>query len=68
MMRIPNMKAYNRLTVHVPNAETKRFKAIMKALGYDVEKKNAIDEALDDIEAGRVYQVSSVDEFRKIFA
>ncbi len=60
--------AYNRITVHVPKIETKRFKAIVKALGFEVEKKNAIDEALDDIEAGRVYEVNSIDELKARFA
>lgn len=63
-----NKGAYNRITVHVPKIELKRFKAIVKALGFEVEKKNAIDEALDDIEAGRVYEVKSIDELKARFA
>lgn len=42
---------YERLTVHVPHVEAKRFKAVVKALGYEIEKKNSLDRALDDIEA-----------------
>lgn len=62
-------KAYNRIVVHVPvGAETTRFKRIARAMGFEVEKQNAIDEALEDIEAGRVFEVSSVDELRHIFA
>ena len=61
-------QTYNRLVVHVPNVELKRFKAIVKALGLQIEKKNAIDEALDDIEAGRVFEVASVNELRSRFA
>jgi len=53
---------YERLTVHVPRVEAKRFRAVVKALGFEVEKKNAIDRALDDIEAGRVRTFSSADE------
>ena len=53
---------YERLTVHVPRLETKRFRAIMKALGFEIEKKNAIDRALDDIEAGRVTTYASADD------
>ncbi len=37
----------------------------MKALGYEIEKKNAIDRALDDIEAGRVHQYDSLDDLIK---
>ena len=53
---------YERMTVHVPCAEAKRFRAIIKALGFELEKKNAIDRALDDIEAGRVRTFASPEE------
>ena len=53
---------YERMTVHVPHMEAKRFRAVVKALGFEIEKKNAIDRALDDIEAGRVTTWSSADE------
>ena len=29
---------YERMTVHVPHAEAKRFKAILKAIGFELEK------------------------------
>jgi len=54
--------SYERVTLHVPTTELKRFRAIFKALGLTVEKKNAIDRAMDDIEAGRVRSYSSIDE------
>lgn len=47
---------YDRLTVHVPHTVKKYFKSIVKALGCEIEKKNALDEALDDVMAGRVYE------------
>ena len=53
---------YERMTLHVPCGETRKYRAIFKALGLTVEKKNAIDLALDDIEAGRVHSYSSIDE------
>ena len=53
---------YERMTVHVPRLEAKRFRAVVKALGLEIEKKNAIDRALDDIEAGRVTTWSSANE------
>ena len=53
---------YERMIVHVPRMEAKRFRAVVKALGFEVEKKNAIDRALDDIEAGRVRTWSSTEE------
>ena len=48
---------YERMTVHVPRLEAKRFRAVVKALGFEIEKKNAIDRALDDIEG-------SIDELK----
>ena len=57
---------YERMTVHVPRMEAKRFKAIVKALGFELEKKNAIDRALDDIEAGRVRTYSSPSEMYQV--
>ena len=60
---------YERLTVHVPRLEAKRFKAVVKALGFEIEKKNSLDRALDDIEAGRVHSWSSAEEmFRTLGA
>jgi hypothetical protein len=50
------------MIVHVPRPEAKRFRAVIKALGFEIEQKNAIDRALDDIEAGRVRTWSSADE------
>ena len=50
----------------MPRVETKRFKAIVKALGFEIEKKNAIDRALDDIEAGRVRTYSSANEMYQV--
>ena len=53
---------YERMTVYVPRVEAKRFRAVVKALGFEIEKKNALDRALDDIEAGRVRTWSSAEE------
>ena len=53
---------YDRLTVHVPHTVKKYFKAMVKALGCEIEKKNALDKALDDVMAGRVRTYSSVQE------
>ena len=65
-MQAVALNQYERLTVHVPRVETKRFKAIVKALGFEIEKKNAIDRALDDIEAGRVRTYSSANEMYQV--
>ena len=54
--------AYNQVVVNVPKLEFKRFKAIMKALDYVVVEKTELEEAIEDVEAGRVYSCSSVQE------
>lgn len=56
---------YERVTLHVPATEIKKYNAIFKALGLKIEKKNAIERALDDIEAGRVHTYGSIDEMLK---
>ena len=61
-MREVSTNQYERMTVHVPRLEVRRFRAVVKALGFEIEKKNAIDRALDDIEAGRVRTWSSANE------
>lgn len=53
---------YNQVVVNVPKLELKRFKAIMKALDYVVIEKSELEEAIEDVEAGRVYSCSSVQE------
>ena len=61
-MQTTAQNQYERMTVHVPRVEAKRFRAVVKALGFEMEKKNALDRALDDIEAGRVRTWSSAEE------
>jgi hypothetical protein len=61
-MQAVAVNQYERMTVHVPRLEAKRFRAIVKALGFEIEKKNGLDRALDDVEAGRVRTWSSAEE------
>ncbi len=56
---------YRRYVVHVPYGNVKEFRSDMKTLGYEIEKRNALDEAMEDVMAGRVYTYSSVDEMIK---
>lgn len=56
---------YESVTLHVPSSEIKKYNAIFRALGLKIEKKNAIDRAIDDIEAGRVHTYASIDEMVK---
>lgn len=61
-------KNFERITVRIPRGQVRRSKAIFRALGLEIEKKNAIDRALDDIMAGRVQTYNSVDELMSEFA
>ena len=61
-MQTAAVNQYERMIVHVPRLEAKRFRAIVKALGFEIEKKNGLDRALEDIEAGRVHTWSSAEE------
>jgi hypothetical protein len=53
---------YERMTVHVPRKEARKFRAVVKALGFEIEKKCSLDRALEDVEAGRVRSWSSAEE------
>lgn len=48
------VQSYERIMVRVPRREARRFKAVTKALGYTVLPTCGLDEAIEDIEAGRV--------------
>ena len=61
-MQTAAVNQYERMIVHVPRLEAKRFRAIVKALGFEIEEKNGLDRALEDIEAGRVRTWSSAEE------
>ena len=61
-MQTAAVNQYERMIVHVPRLEAKRFRAIVKALGFEIEKKNGLDRALEDIDAGRVRTWSSAEE------
>ena len=61
-------QGFNRFVVYVPQKETSKFQMMASAMGVEVEAKNALDRALEDIMAGRVYSVDNVDELRKRFS
>ncbi len=55
--------------VSIPESEVKFFKQIAKKCGWNVgkRKKTGMEEALEDIKAGRVYPIDDIDEyFRKL--
>jgi len=52
---------YDQIVVNVPHLEAKKFKAIVKALGFTIEKKTELQRAIEDVEAGKVVKCDSLD-------
>ncbi|MBQ9561606.1 MAG: hypothetical protein IJV10_04945 [Prevotella sp.] len=57
---------YDQVLVNVPHLELKKFKAIVKALGFTIEKRSELELAIAEVEAGKVTKVSSLDELIKV--
>ena len=55
---------YDRVIVEIPHIEMKRFKAIMKALDYQLIQKSELEEAIDEVESGNVVHCSSLEELK----
>ena len=53
---------YEQVVVNVPRLELKKFKAIVKALGFSIEKKTELQRSIEDVESGRVIKCSSREE------
>lgn len=55
--------------VTIPDGEVKLFKQIAKKFGWNVgkRKKTGMEEALEDIKAGRVYPIDDIDEYFRKF-
>ena len=51
--------------VNVPRLELKKFTAIVKALGFSIEKKTELQRSIEDVESGRVIKCSSLEELIK---
>lgn len=58
------MPQYDQVWVNIPHVEMKRFKAIMKALDYQLIQRNELDEAIEEVESGNVIHCSSVEELK----
>jgi len=60
---------YDYFTINVPHIETKRFKAIVKAFGFDFEVRpqTPLEKSIAEEKAGKVYTYSSLDELIKEF-
>ncbi len=55
--------------VTIPESEIKLFKRIALKMGWNVgkRKKTGMEEALEDIKAGRVYPIDDIDEYFRKF-
>ena len=53
---------YEQVVVNVQRLELKKFKAIVKALGFSIEKKTELQRSIEDVESGRVIKCSSLEE------
>ena len=53
---------YEQVVVSVPRLELKKFTAIVKALGFSIEKKTELQRSIEDVESGRVIKCSSLEE------
>lgn len=53
---------YDQIVVNVPHLELKKFVAIVKALGFTIEKKTELQKAIDEVESGRAIKCNSLDE------
>jgi len=57
---------YDYVEVKLPHVELKKFKAIMRALGFSIVEKSEIDEAIEEVESGHVYSCPSVNALMKL--
>lgn len=55
---------YDWVIVEIPHIEMKRFRAIMKALDYQLIQKSELEEAIDEVESGNVVHCSSLEELK----
>ncbi|MBO7646032.1 MAG: hypothetical protein J6S52_03355 [Prevotella sp.] len=56
---------YDQVLVNVPHIELKKFKAVVKALGFTIEKRSELDLAIAEAEAGKTIKCNSLDELIK---
>lgn len=53
---------YDQVVVNVPHIELKKFKAIVKALGFTIEKKSELKKAIEEVESGNIVLCSSLED------
>jgi len=60
---------FDYFTINVPHIETRRFKAIVKAFGFDfvVRPQTPLERSIAEEKAGKVFTYASVDDLIKEF-
>lgn len=60
---------YDCFTINVPHVDTKRFKAIVKAFGFDftIRTQSPLERSIAEEKAGKVYTYASLDDLIKEF-
>jgi hypothetical protein len=53
------------IQLNIPEVDTAFIKQLAKRIGCIIEKKTAVDKALEDVKAGRVHRAKSVDDMFK---
>ena len=53
---------YEQVVVKVPHLELKKFAAIVKALGFTIEKKTELQKSIDEVESGQVIKCESLED------
>ncbi len=61
-MAINVAPTYDQVVVNVPHFELKKFTAIVKALGFTIEKKSDLQRAIEEVENGHTIKCKSLDE------
>lgn len=51
--------------ISVPKIDMKRLRGIAKAMGWKIEKENALDKALKEVKDGKTLEYASLDELIK---
>jgi len=69
MQTVMATPAFDFFTINVPHIEAKRFKAIVKAFGFDFEVRpqTPLERSIAEEKAGKVYTYASVDDLIKEF-
>lgn len=51
--------------VSIPKVDMKRFRGIIRAMGWKIEEKNAIETSLDEVKKGNVIKYNTLEDLIK---